>query len=187
MLEWTWLFNFLTSYVSRFPFCFASWSIGLLACKLFQFVPLFRWPRFNTFRLPKSKTIDCNMNEGVDIIWSLVGNVIWGWKGNDQKREKKVKMKIVAKALDGQRYPLPLSECMWVWGSWWEGANDLCWIYLSLKAGIRAWRLGFEPGGWDLSFEAGIWASWLGFGLRCWDLSFEVGIQALRLGFGPRD
>ena len=37
---------------------------------------------------------------------------------------------IVAKALDGQRYPLPLSECMWMCdgerGSGPEGADDLC-------------------------------------------------------------
>ena len=37
---------------------------------------------------------------------------------------------IVAKALDGQRFPLPLCECMWMCdgerGSGPEGANDLC-------------------------------------------------------------
>ena len=37
-----------------------------------------------------------------------------------------------------------------------EGADDLCCFYLSLKAGIRALRLGFEPRGWDLSLKAGI-------------------------------
>ena len=54
-------------------------------------------------------------------------------------------IEIVAKALDGQRYPLPLCECMWVRGgergSGPEGANDLCSFYLGLKDGIRAWRL----------------------------------------------
>ena len=41
-------------------------------------------------------------------------------------------------------------------GSGPEGADDLCCFYLSLKAGIRAWRLEFEPRGWALSHEAGI-------------------------------
>ena len=43
---------------------------------------------------------------------------------------------IVAKALDGQRYPLPLCECMWVYdserGSGPEGADDLCLVSLEL-------------------------------------------------------
>ena len=39
-----------------------------------------------------------------------------------------------------------------------EGADDLCCFYLSLKAGIRAWRL-------ELGLEAGIIASRLGFEL----------------------
>ena len=41
-------------------------------------------------------------------------------------------------------------------GSGPEGADDLCCFYLSLKAGIRAWRLEFRPPDWDLSLEAGI-------------------------------
>ena len=57
--------------------------------------------------------------------------------------------KIVAKASDGQRYPLPLCEYMWMSdgerGSGPEGADDLCCFYLSLKAGIRAWRLALGP------------------------------------------
>ena len=42
--------------------------------------------------------------------------------------------RIVAKALDGQRYPLPLCECMWMCdgerGSGPEGADDLCSVSL---------------------------------------------------------
>ena len=57
--------------------------------------------------------------------------------------------RIVAKALDGQRYPLPLCEYMLMCdgerGSGPEGADDLCSFYLSLKAGIRAWRLELRP------------------------------------------
>ena len=34
---------------------------------------------------------------------------------------------------------------------------------MDLKDGIWAWRLGFKPGGWDLSLEAEIWASILEF------------------------
>ena len=41
-------------------------------------------------------------------------------------------------------------------GSGPEGANDLCCFYLSLEAGIGTLKLGFEPGGGDLSLEAGI-------------------------------
>ena len=45
---------------------------------------------------------------------------------------------IVAKALDGQQYPLPLSEVMWVYegkrGRGPKGANDLC--LESFEAGI---------------------------------------------------
>ena len=45
---------------------------------------------------------------------------------------KKKKMEIVAKALDGQRYPLPLCEYMWVCdgerGSGPKGADDLCFF-----------------------------------------------------------
>ena len=73
-----------------------------------------------------------------------------------------------------------LCECMWVCGgkrgSGPEGANDLCCFYLSFKAGIRAWRLGYEPCGWDLSLGAGIRATRLGFKLQGWDLSLEARI-----------
>ena len=59
---------------------------------------------------------------------------------------------IVAKALDGQRYPLPLCEYMWVCdgerGSGPEGADDLCLVSfealglnLSINDGIQALRL----------------------------------------------
>ena len=44
---------------------------------------------------------------------------------------------IVAKALDGQRYPLPLCEFIWMCdgkrGSGPEGANDLCLVSLELQ------------------------------------------------------
>ena len=50
--------------------------------------------------------------------------------------------RIVAKALDGQRYPLPLCECMWMCdgerGSGPEGADDLC-------------SVSMEVLGWDMS------------------------------------
>ena len=60
--------------------------------------------------------------------------------------------KIVAKALDGQRYPLPLCEYMWVCdgkrGSGPEEADDLCLVSfealglnLSINDGIQALRL----------------------------------------------
>ena len=37
-----------------------------------------------------------------------------GRKGKKEGRKEGRKEGIVAKALDGQRYPLPLCECMWV-------------------------------------------------------------------------
>ena len=55
---------------------------------------------------------------------------------------------------------------------------------MSFKAGICAFRQGFEPKGWDLSLEAGILAWRLRFEPQGWDLSFEAGILALKLGFG---
>ena len=68
--------------------------------------------------------------------------------------------KIVANALDGQRYPLPLCECIRVRGgrrgSGFEGADDLCCFYLSLEAKIEALKLGFELTGGDLSLIAEI-------------------------------
>ena len=52
---------------------------------------------------------------------------------------------------------------MWVCGgkrgSGPEGADDLCCFYLSFKAGIRAWRLGFGPRDQSLGIETRIWAS----------------------------
>ena len=57
----------------------------------------------------------------------------------------KVATKIVAKALDGQRYPLPLCEYMWVCdgerGSGPEGTDDLCLV-------------SFEAPGLNLSLKA---------------------------------
>ena len=75
-------------------------------------------------------------------------------------KERKESEEIVAKALDGQRYPLPLCEYMWVCdgerGSGPEGADDLCLVSyevlglnLSINKGIWASRLWFEPRGCD--------------------------------------
>ena len=56
-------------------------------------------------------------------------------------------MSIVAQALDGQRYPMPLCEYMWVCdgdrGSDPEGADDLCLV-------------SFEALGLNLSINTGI-------------------------------
>ena len=56
---------------------------------------------------------------------------------------------IFARVLDGQRNLWPLCEYMLMCngerGSGPEGANDLCCLYLSLKDGIRAWRLELGP------------------------------------------
>ena len=96
------------------------------------------------------------------------------------------------------------------WGGWIL-LVEMCYpcggdCDLSLEAGIWAWRLGFEPGGWDLSLEARIWVSRLGFELwgknlslkariwtsrlglkpQGWDLSLEAGIWASRLQFEPQ-
>ena len=64
----------------------------------------------------------------------------------------------------GLVYYLSTSQSLiiaWMWNPPWEfnfmsflgrgpeGADDLCWFCLSLKAGIRAWGLGLGPGGWD--------------------------------------
>ena len=60
---------------------------------------------------------------------SLVG---WSIFMNMFSRCNRVPQKIVAKTLDGQRYPLPLCEYMWVCvgerGSGPNGADDLCFI-----------------------------------------------------------
>ena len=57
-----------------------------------------------------------------------VSNTIKFWTIQSVLRKRK----IVAKALDGQRYPLPLYECMWLCegerGSGPEGAVDLCLV-----------------------------------------------------------
>ena len=112
--------------------------------------------------------------------------------------------KIVAKALDGQRYPLPPCECMWMCegerGSGPEGADDLCLVCFrnfGLKAVIWTSKLVFGPQDLDLSLKAGIlsqgwnfglkarfWASRLGFGPQCWYLSLKVDIWVSWLGFG---
>ena len=67
-------------------------------------------------------------------------------------KKKYIYQRIVAKALDGQRYPLPLCEYMLMCdgerGSGPEGADDLCLVSfealglnLSLKAVIQAMML----------------------------------------------
>ena len=60
---------------------------------------------------------------------------------------------IVAEALDGQQYPLPMCVYMWVCdgerGSGPEGADDLCLV---------SSRLEFEHQHWNLSLEAVICA-----------------------------
>ena len=85
--------------------------------------------------------------------WPLVLDM----KENTFLHSKFIK-KIVAKALDGQRYPLPLCEyvmmCDGERGSGPEGADDLCYFYLSLEAGIGAFKLGFALRGRDLSLLA---------------------------------
>ena len=67
-----------------------------------------------------------------------------------QKSSKTPNKVIVAKALDGQRYPLPLHEyvrmCDGERGSGPEGADDLC-CCLGLEARFSASRLEFEYGG----------------------------------------
>ena len=47
-------------------------------------------------------------------------------------------------------------------------------------------KLGFEPGGEDLSHMAGIWALRLGFEPHGWDSGLKAGIWASRLGIGPQ-
>ena len=63
------------------------------------------------------------------------------------RKKGRMQDRIVAKALDGQRYPLPLCEYMWVCdgerGSSPEGADDLCLV-------------SFEALGLNLSINNGI-------------------------------
>ena len=53
-------------------------------------------------------------------------------RSNELKTLKNAEKVIVAKALDGQRYPLPPCEFMWMSGgkrgSGPEGADDLCLV-----------------------------------------------------------
>ena len=73
-------------------------------------------------------------------------------------------IKIVAKALDGQRYPMPLYEYLWVGGgergsaSGPKEADDLCFFG---KCDYK--RYGFR--GWDMDLEARILALSLSMGL----------------------
>ena len=69
------------------------------------------------------------------------------------KKLKNVEKVIVAKALDGQRYPLPPCEFMWMCGgkrgSGPEGADDLCLASLELQD----WNLSLK-GNSSLKFPA---------------------------------
>ena len=98
-------------------------------------------------------------------------------------------LKIVGKALDGQQYPLPLCEYMWMCdgerGSSPEGADDLCFF-----GKCHYERYGFR--GRDMDLEARILAlSWskgrIGTGAGGFELGFwsKSWVWALRLGFGP--
>ena len=86
----------------------------------------------------------------IDLSWRLFDyakrNEFHNHKTEGTKRNEMVE-EIVAKALDGQRYPLPPCEFMWMSGgkrgSGPEGADDLCLASLELQ-------------GWDLSLKAGI-------------------------------
>ena len=85
-------------------------------------------------------TLSCGnatLHEASSVNWSVRRSI------NDHL----VKNLIVAKALDGQRYPLPLCKYMWVYdserGSGPEGANDLCLVI-------------YEAPGLNLSINNGI-------------------------------
>ena len=98
------------------------------------------------------------------------------FEGGGRRRRRR---RIVAKALDGQRYPLPLCEYIWVYdgerGSGPEGADDLCFHTgensppsspspppspsTPFKAHILALRLKSQPIGPNPSLEAQILAS----------------------------
>ena len=75
------------------------------------------------------------------VAWSSMGKVCngwcWHWKASEANEDvggRDFRTKIVAKALDGQRYPSPLCEYMRVCdgerGSGPEGADDLCLVSL---------------------------------------------------------
>ena len=106
---------------------------------------------------------------------------------------ERIKIKrIVAKALDGQRYPYPaLVGCAWRWRESRAAAPKRLMTYafthmgnfllllllgLGLMAGIWTSRLRFWPLGLDLGLKARIWASSLGFGPQDWNLGLGTGI-----------
>ena len=73
-----------------------------------------------------------------------------------------------------------------------------CWN-LELEARIRALRLEFRPGGWDLGLGLGFWPGGRDLGLEAeilalrlkfepggWGLGLKTGIWALRMGFWPK-
>ena len=70
------------------------------------------------------------------------------------------KGEIVAKALDGQRYPLPLCEFMWMCdgerGSGPEGADDLCLVGFEALGLNLSINYGFKSQGPNSSLEAQI-------------------------------
>ena len=95
---------------------------------------------------------------------------LWLWLTDDWmvyqwtdwiKHQKTNVLTIAAKALDGQRYPLPLCERVDVW--WWE----------------RQW---LQSGRWPMLSK--FWGSEIGFEPGAWDLSQEVEIDQLRISYG---
>ena len=82
---------------------------------------------------------------------------------------------IVAKALDGQRYPCPAQVgCAWSWRGSRAAAPKGSMTYAFTHMGNFL----------HLSLEARIWAFWIGFGLRDWDLGLGTRIWASKLGGG---
>ena len=109
-----------------------------------------------------------------------------------------VRLRIVAKALDGQRYQCPAYVgCGWSW----EGSRaaalkgsmtyafthigNFILLLLPPSSRLRFWpRLERGPLSWDLGLLAEIWASTQEYVPWGWDLSVKAGIWALRLGLG---
>ena len=85
----------------------------------------------------------------------------------ERKKQRKKEREIVAKALDGQRYPLPPSECIRICegerGSGPKGADNLCFVSLKVLY-------------WNLSFNAGCYLSLEAFLSLMTDLSLVAGI-----------
>ena len=75
-----------------------------------------------------------------------------------EQNSERADVRIIAKALDGQRYPLPLCEYMWVCdgerGSGPEGADDLCLVGFEALGLNLSINYGFKSQGCDLSLQA---------------------------------